>query len=187
MFCEINWPLVVDLIKGLAPAVVAAVVGWVAYQQWITAKNKLALDLFDRRFAIHRRLSDLIEARLKEDGKKPNQPFLLFAPRSPTAIALEKEAAEARFLFGNAVKVKLDQIIAALQQVVDAKAAMLAKDVEQIDGEEAHNLIGAWAEKSKLVALLVVEFNALVEPYMMLDAISVNRPKAPKGLWLRRS
>jgi hypothetical protein len=48
---QIDWPLLGTILSGTIPITIAAIVAWVAVQQWITAKNKLALDLFDRRFA----------------------------------------------------------------------------------------------------------------------------------------
>lgn len=53
---------------------VAAIVAYVAWQQWRTAHNKLAIDLFDRRYALYLKFTDLLAQRHSEVHHAPN-PF----------------------------------------------------------------------------------------------------------------
>ena len=57
------WPV----IQGLGTLTVAGIVAYIAWQQHDTARTKLKLDLFDRRYAIYRGLMDLFAA--VEEGK----------------------------------------------------------------------------------------------------------------------
>lgn len=50
-------PLWVEYVKALGTPIVAliaaSIAGGIAYRQWVTARNKLKLDLFDRRMAVY--------------------------------------------------------------------------------------------------------------------------------------
>lgn len=50
-------PLYIEYIKALGPTIVAliaaSIAGVIAYRQWKTARNKLKLDLFDKRLTIY--------------------------------------------------------------------------------------------------------------------------------------
>jgi len=48
--------LQIKLFTAIAQVGMAAMVGYIAYQQWQTARKKLKADLFDRRFAAYRDL-----------------------------------------------------------------------------------------------------------------------------------
>ncbi|WP_314435905.1 hypothetical protein [Massilia timonae] len=65
-------PLWVEYIKALGtPAVAliaACVAGFIAYRQWITARNKLKLDFFDRRMEIYRLAISVLE-RIRDDDE----------------------------------------------------------------------------------------------------------------------
>jgi len=47
-------------LQALGPTIVAALVGAVAFRQWLTARAKLKLDLFDKRFAVYKTISDAV-------------------------------------------------------------------------------------------------------------------------------
>ena len=57
-------PLWVEYVKALATPIVALITaslaGGIAYRQWITARNKLKLDLFDKRFKVYQAAVQLI-------------------------------------------------------------------------------------------------------------------------------
>jgi hypothetical protein len=46
-------PIYLQYVQALGPTLVAAAVGVVAYRQWATAREKLRLDLFEKRFEIY--------------------------------------------------------------------------------------------------------------------------------------
>ena len=175
MTYEIDWALVVEIVKAIPPVVVAAIVGWIAYQQWVTAKDKLALDLFDRRFAAHKALVSSINAWRNEKYRQSEN--VIFQPPSEHATQLNREIAEARFLFGDDVRDQLKVIVKLLQDLESAKGAVhrLAADAPDDDATQetlGRVLIGLAASNDA-----VKEFDHRVERYMMLDRISVAKPK----------
>ncbi len=59
-------------LQALLTSVVAALAAFIAWRQWLTARNKLKLDLFDRRFAVYDAARNLIgsiatSGKVKED------------------------------------------------------------------------------------------------------------------------
>lgn len=56
-------PLWVQFLGALAPAVIAGIVGYVAYRQWRTAQERLKLDLFDRRWSIYEETKRFLATR----------------------------------------------------------------------------------------------------------------------------
>ena len=42
-----------SIAQAVGPTIVAVIVAYVAIRQWLTARNKLKLDLFDKRLAIY--------------------------------------------------------------------------------------------------------------------------------------
>lgn len=40
MMCEIDWLLIVEVVKIVPALVIAGIVALIAYQQWVTAKDK---------------------------------------------------------------------------------------------------------------------------------------------------
>jgi hypothetical protein len=60
----------VTLFAGLLTPVIGIVVAFVAWQQWKTARDKLKLDMFDRRLAIFIAVRDYMTAVLnRSDGQ----------------------------------------------------------------------------------------------------------------------
>jgi hypothetical protein len=47
------WHGWIDVIGKLGPLLLTVVIAVIAYRQWSTARHKLRLDVFDRRFGIH--------------------------------------------------------------------------------------------------------------------------------------
>lgn len=82
---QINW--VMEFFKIIPTLIVAAIAAYIAYQQWITARAKLNLDLFNRRFAVFMTTWETASRVLQSD--KP-----LYSPPSFTNLY-----PEASFLF----------------------------------------------------------------------------------------
>lgn len=65
-------PLWAEYIKALGTPVVAliaaCIAGFIAYRQWVTARNKLKLDFFDRRMEIYRLAITVLERIRDDDG-----------------------------------------------------------------------------------------------------------------------
>lgn len=85
----------IKLIGSLGPFLIACIVSYIAYRQWITARDKLRLDLFDRRYAIYK---GVIEA-LGLTQKDPSDEKISFS----ATIELHKFREESLFLFGEEV------------------------------------------------------------------------------------
>lgn len=175
MMREIDWPLVVEAMKIVPPLVIAGIVAWIAYQQWVTAKNKLALDLFDKRFAANKRIIDLMAQRANERVEKADR--MIGAYGTPLSDELDREIIEARYLFGEAVFQKMIATTDKLESLVRAKSKLHEINDVLLDDPvlDAHmaKISTAW----RTVSRLKHEVADLVEPYMMLDHISVSRPR----------
>jgi hypothetical protein len=75
-----NMPVVQRLImnfSGLLTPLIAIIVAYIAYRQWRTADNRLKLDMFERRLAIHSIARDLI-ASVVTSGVVDNSMLLSF-------------------------------------------------------------------------------------------------------------
>lgn len=172
---EVDWSLVVEFLKAGPPTIIAGIVGWIAYQQWRTAKDKLALDLFDRRFAAHRALTESIRAWSNEPYRVAEQ--VVFRPPSPHSTQLNRDIAEARFLFGEDVRQDLAEIVRLLNALESAKDALhlhrSEDDNDRAGAAKARAMLLAYDNLSKAVE----RFDHDVERYMMLDKISVGKPK----------
>jgi hypothetical protein len=64
-------PICVQYIQALGPTVVAVVVGavagYVAWRQWRTAHDKLAFDLYEKRFKVYEAVESIISAATVHD------------------------------------------------------------------------------------------------------------------------
>jgi hypothetical protein len=92
-------PLWIEYLQALGPTLVAIAVGFVAYRQWATARDRVKLDLYDRRFAVYERLRTLLAIAL-QDGTISYEAVLTFAQNTR---GLE-------FLFGYEVEEYLEGI-----------------------------------------------------------------------------
>jgi hypothetical protein len=91
MAASIYW-YVTDFLKALTPLVIGLALAYVAFRQWRTAKAKVRLDLFDRRFSVYMGARNLLNDLIGTNGFKPE---VLEAHRS--------KLAESRFLFSSDV------------------------------------------------------------------------------------
>jgi len=57
-------PTCVLYVQALGPTIIAlaasGIAGYIAFRQWLTARNRLKLDLFDKRFAIYQAMRDFL-------------------------------------------------------------------------------------------------------------------------------
>lgn len=106
-------PLWVEYVKALGTPVVALIAafiaGGIAYRQWTTARNKLKLDLFDKRMEIYS-LSVTVLESVRSNG-----------PADYTAISnLEEKLHAARWLFNRDLESHLQVMTTdARQQLID--------------------------------------------------------------------
>ena len=57
---------IVQILSGLLTPLIAILAGYIAWQQYRTARDKLKLDLYDRRFRVYRGLMDFLHAVIQE-------------------------------------------------------------------------------------------------------------------------
>lgn len=71
---QIQLPIWLEYIKAIGTPIVALfaalIAGWIAYRQWVTARNKLKLDFFDRRMAIYTAAVNVINWMVDADYDK---------------------------------------------------------------------------------------------------------------------
>lgn len=96
---QIDWLLVIEVLKALLTPVVAAVATYIAWQQWKTNALKLKLDRYDRRLRIYEEVKRILSL-IARDTDVDMDELLKF--RTATA--------EADFLFGPDIPEYLDQI-----------------------------------------------------------------------------
>lgn len=186
MMCEIDWLLIVEVVKIVPALMIAGIVALIAYQQWVTAKDKLALDLFDKRFAANKHIRDLMAQRANE--KVENVTRMLGAYSTPLSDELDREIVEARYLFGEPVFQKMVEVTEALDRVVRANSKLAEVNDTVLEDAVVDKLTSDIFSARRNASQLEHEIAELVEPYMMLDHISVSRsrklqPRLRKGLF----
>lgn len=107
----------VQILGGLLTPVIACLAVYIAWQQHKTSRDKLKLDLFDRRYKVYRGLMDLLGAVVS--GRVSNEDLGNFY----------RETDQKRFLFGEGICVYLTEV---RQKVVKLRQAhrVLAKVAE---------------------------------------------------------
>ncbi|WP_029620233.1 hypothetical protein [Pseudorhizobium marinum] len=85
------------VMQALLTPIIAAAVAWIAWQQWQTARHKVMLDLFDRRFAVFMDAREIVSHGGQRDRLKD--------PGLPNDIV-----ARGRFLFGSEILDQLEEL-----------------------------------------------------------------------------
>ena len=106
---------------AVASAVAALVAVYIAWQQWRTARHKLAVDLFDRRLQAYRKLNDSITARHNEILALTFDQITRDPPTEALG-AFWTAKSDAYFLFGPHVHRAMDRVEERLRLLLDAKA-----------------------------------------------------------------
>jgi len=143
---------VLQWIDLVGPLAIAAMVAFVAYQQWRTARAKLRLDLFDRRYDLYNRAVAQLD-RLQMDGN-------LVAVT--VGMELRKLSDEAQFLFGREVPALLIELS---REAAPLHKAWGALDFHHPDERELSRIV---KEAERLEARTTKRLNALVAPYLSL-------------------
>lgn len=133
--------------------IVAGIVAYVAWRQWQTAREKLVLDLFEKRWAIYEAAESAVRQVMRDGDVSGN-----------TAIAeIAILRSKAMFLFGPEVEQYLGDVQATMAEV--GLTRNMLKD---------GNHEGDWAKRSaeafKKIANFRRDFIALCGPYMKLTA-----------------
>jgi len=123
----ISLPDWVQWIQALGPtsasvvtAIIAGAVAMVAYRQWVTAREKLVLDLFQRRYSVFERVQDGLVMAIRDGDIRQND--------SLRTIAATRS--EAQFLFGPEVSAYLQELQATLAELGLARTQYDANNTE---------------------------------------------------------
>lgn len=139
-------------------------VAWIAFQQWQTAKNKLALDLFDRRFKNFVTWNTIQSKRVEEIHVAHPLDLVLGERLNWDEDAYTRAIEEARYLFGAEIEGKIRDADRLIDEIAAWKGT--------VDDEGAQNYRTAFNSCVRLRALLFDE----VDRYMLLDKIAVSQP-----------
>lgn len=135
----------------VCPLIVGLAVAYVALRQWKTAKEKLVLDLFDRRYSLFARAESALAPAMRDGDSRNNDSIRDIA----------RLRSEARFLFGDEIEKYLGAIQEALAQLGLAHTMMAANNHEKDWPQLSHDCL------LKVVAFYE-EFPKLCAPYMKM-------------------
>ena len=97
-----NW---LTITPSIVTAIVAVIVAVISYQNWRVSRDKLKLDLYNRRFAIYVSMLDFL-AKASEIEEKKSASFDTNREFESIALAFVKQSREARFLFFSGDKIQ---------------------------------------------------------------------------------
>lgn len=180
-----NAPILAALITGGAALITGLIVATFAWRQWSVAKDKLALDLFDRRFAASNAFLDAATARMEEiSTERDYSPLRFLSEPAPTvnrSAEFLRKVNDIRFLFGLDVWEASKKIAVNLAEQSKLHEAMMAETDMAGPGFKIY-----WASRMRFEDL-VVEFRRTTHPYMMLGHVAVNRPsRRLRTPWTRK-
>lgn len=90
----------VDFFNALLPFALSVIVAYIAFAQWRVSKNKLKLDLFDKRFQVFTASKDFIAYCLTHSYRPTNEAKNEFLQKTKGA----------EFLFNNKIRNLVDEI-----------------------------------------------------------------------------
>lgn len=159
----------VTLGPPIGSLVLAAIVAYVAWRQWRTAHNKLALDLFDKRYAVYQRLNEALSRRHHECHYHPEP----FGPDIFRWRDFYLASHDAGLLFGPDVMEIIDKMDEHLGDLEAHHNRLLKGEMKPdklLDDPDFRRANGAY--NSAFVA-----FERHARAYMMLGHIAKNRPE----------
>lgn len=162
-------------LTAIVTTTAALVAVYIAWQQWRTARHKLAVDLFDRRLQTYRALNEAITTRHNEVLALTFEQVTSNPPTQALA-AFWAAKSDAYFLFGRDVQKAIDWTEEKLRILLDEKSEFTTDPDRKMPDyvkviRASANVFGA---QDRLLEA--------VKPYMMLGMIGAARPR----LWRRR-
>jgi hypothetical protein len=162
-------------VEGIATVVIAIYVAWIGTFQWFTAREKLRLDLYDRRFDVYLAALDFMQA-LMMWSSVPD------AERLPKRIAFIRASRESRFLFAD------DPRIFQLLDEFNTRSFKVTGFVEELSKYSAtmpKETIAAYDVKQSSLEWIMAsisELETLMMPYLAFRHRSrVRKSKRPKS------
>ena len=93
MACVASAKETLDCVIAVTPVLISALVAWIARQQWRTNREKLRLDLYERRFAVYESTLAFYQALIGGGEPIPSESF------SAVQKSFVKSYRESQFLF----------------------------------------------------------------------------------------
>ena len=148
MMAHPHW---IEYVKAFGPAIIAAFVAYIAYQQWQINRANLREKLFDRRFELfktaHRFLSVVVQ-----DAKVPDESL----PEFFDAIQ------RSRFLFGTDIQKYLKEVNSRAQQM---RLYQIKREGLSV-GEEKSKIVELESQELKWLCEQTSEVFDKFEPYL---------------------
>jgi hypothetical protein len=137
---------------SLLTAFIAIIVAVITLLQWITARQKVVLDLFDKRFAVYEELREVIG---RYGGHGPNLKDI---------GKFTQAASRAQFLFGSEVTAFLEHRRLDLNREFVARAS--ERDPQLIPEAQRKAAEDEYAARLNRLTDFFKDFDILVAPYM---------------------
>jgi hypothetical protein len=149
MCLELHWT---EYLKAVGPTIIAAIVVYIAYQQWRVNQANLREKLFERRFEVFKDTQEFLIAIIRQATFTDDDP-----------INFQNAPQVARFLFGKKLADYLQEI---KSRALDMRLYTDQFQDSDVDGEERNNLVEKkYIELNWLSAQLDVIFDKF-EPYL---------------------
>lgn len=146
-------------IEEVATVVIAIYVASIGTVQWFTAREKLRLDLYNRRFEVYLKALDFMQALMEWSSVPPEQ-------RRPKRIAFIQATRESRFLFAD------DPGILRLLEEFDIRSFKVTgfiEDLSQYANIMPKETIAAYNEKQSSLEWImesISRLETLLMPYL---------------------
>jgi len=149
-------PALVPVLSAAVAPITAAIVAWIAFQQWQTARQKLILDLFDRRFAAYSDFSNSVTKYLN-DAVEIRRVKGALSPEELDRQHIYDAQRRMHFLFSEAVLEKSDEVV---------------KEADRFILIMSQSGVGLrWPVSSEEMIRLQAELLELVTPFMKIGHI----------------
>jgi hypothetical protein len=146
-------------IEGIATVIIAVYVASIGTFQWFTAREKLRLDLYNRRFEVYLRALDFMQALMMWSSIPPEE-------RQPKRIAFIRATRESRFLFAD------DPRILRLLEEFHTRSFKVTGYIEELSQHAAimpKETIAAYQEKQSSLEWImesIGQLETLLIPYL---------------------
>lgn len=158
--------LQIKLFTALGQLSVAGIVGYIAWQQWRTARKKLKADLFDKRFAAYRELTSAIEAVCDIPFDKPD----LLVPDDELGLnsvsQIKRLGLEAAWLFDKATSTYISQTM--VPQAAQVSAHRLEGASKSVPRIRRHHRVKA-REEGRVLQGQLNDLALSISPYLELQ------------------
>ena len=142
-------------VSALLTPTVAIFGGYIALQQWRTARNKLKFDLFDRRMKVYEAVNTLLVLILRE-GKVTDEVLYTYAARTQ----------QSQWLFGPEIQTYLDKQV--WHRALEVRRLTTELDGMPVGDERSAKVKERGEIKKQLLALPKASLIAKFVPYLRL-------------------